>query len=179
MSNITLSPDSRLALVSQYKDNHIVIWDLSLETPFMTLPMTDKPWRPYVSSDSEYIIVADKSGEAKVIDSWGGEVVKSVKIQGEPLSIRTGWIETLGIIESKKHLDIFDLTSDNAYSLPLKKQLIELVVVSDSKTLFATQEGSSKLFVYDIRRNQRLKEIETGLKQPNHLAMAITNTVCH
>ncbi|UJF17280.1 WD40 repeat domain-containing protein [Vibrio sp. SS-MA-C1-2] len=179
VSDITLSPDSRLALVSQYKDNSVVVWDLSIEAPFGTFHFDSTPYRPYVSSDSEHIIIADEQGRAKVIESWGGETIQEFQLKGSPESIRTGWIETMGIIESSGHLDIFNLTDHSINSINLQHDLKEMVVVSDSKTLFATQTDSSKLFVYDIRANKLRKEIRTGLTQPNLLAMGITNTVCH
>ncbi|GAB3531611.1 YncE family protein [Photobacterium alginatilyticum] len=180
VSDLTLSPDARLALASQYKDNSVVVWDLSMEMEFNTFKFDSTPWRPYVSSDSEYIVLASENGSAQVIESWGGEVVKEFKLTGSPKSVRTGWIETMGIIESKGALDIFELASDKpVQSVPLKHKLKEVVVVSDSKTLFATQEGSSKLFVFDIRTNKVLHEIDTRLKAPNLLVMGITNTVCH
>ncbi|MGR5194031.1 YncE family protein [Vibrio rotiferianus] len=180
VSELTLSPDARLALTSQYKDNAVVVWDLSMEMEFNTFQFDSQPWRPYVSSDSEYIVLASENGQARVVESWGGAVVKEFKLTGAPKSIRTGWIETMGIIESKDALDIFELGSDApVQSVSLKNHLREVVVVSDSKTLFATQEGSSKLFVYDIRTNKVLKEIDTKLSKPHLLAMGITNTVCH
>ncbi|MGR5499825.1 YncE family protein [Vibrio sp. DNB22_10_4] len=180
VSELTLSPDARLALASQYKDNSVVVWDLSMEMEFNTFHFDSQPWRPYVSSDSEYIVLASENGQAQVIESWGGEVVKELKLTGAPKSIRTGWIETMGIIESKGALDIFELSTNTpVQSVSLSNDLREVVVVSDSKTLFATQEGSSKLFVYDIRTNKVLKEIDTKLAKPHLLAMGITNTVCH
>ncbi len=180
VSELTLSPDARLALASQYSDNSVVVWDLSMEMTFNTFHFNSQPWRPYVSSDSEYIVLASKNGQAQVVESWGGEVVKELKLTGAPKSIRTGWIETIGIIESKGALDIFELATDKpVQSVSLTNDLREVVVVSDSKTLFATQEGSSKLFVYNIRTNEVLKEIDTKLSKPHLLAMGITNTVCH
>ena len=180
VSELTLSPDARLALTSQYSDNSVVIWDLSMGNEMGHYAFDSTPWRPYVSSDSEHILLASKNGKAQVIESWGGEIVKEFTLSGEPQSIRTGWIEQIGIIESRKTLDIFDLTDkEPATSVPLSNELGDVVVVSDSKTLFATQRNSSKLFVYDIRSKKRLSEIDTKLQAPKLLAMGITNTVCH
>ncbi|EGR0753418.1 WD40 repeat domain-containing protein [Vibrio vulnificus] len=180
VSELTLSPDARLALVSQYKDNSVIVWDLMMNMRMSSYQFESAPWRPYVSSDSEYIVLASEDGSAQVIESWGGKVVKEFKLSGTPQSIRTGWIEQMGIIESPKALDIFELTSDKpATSVPLKSELGEVVIVSDSKTLFATQKDSSKLFVYDIRSKKILNEIDTKLAAPNLLSMGITNTICH
>ncbi|CDT51969.1 conserved exported hypothetical protein [Vibrio coralliirubri] len=180
VSELTLSPDARLALTSQYQDNSVVVWDLMMDAEMGSYQFDSAPWRPYVSSDSEHIVLASENGSAKVIESWGGEVVKEFKLSGAPQSIRTGWIEQMGIIESPKALDIFELASDEPItSVPLDYELGEVVVVSDSKTLFATQKGSSKLFVYDIRSKKLLNEIDTKLATPKLLSMGITNTVCH
>lgn len=180
VSELTLSPDARLALTSQYQDNSVVVWDLMIGAEMASYSFDSAPWRPYVSSDSEHIVLASENGSAKVIESWGGEVVKEFKLSGAPQSIRTGWIEQMGIIESPKALDIFELASDEPItSVPLDYELGEVVVVSDSKTLFATQKGSSKLFVYDIRSKKLLNEIDTKLAAPKLLSMGITNTVCH
>jgi len=180
VSAITLSPDARLALVSQYQSNSVYIWDLFMEEHFATVTMTDKPWRPYVSSDSEHIIVIANDGKGAVINAWSGEEVRQLQLPVKPTSIRTGWLESIGIIESATNLAIFDLGNDKPIlNVPLIKPLLELVVVSDSKTLFATQQGSSDLMVFDIRSQQSKAPINTGLTHPNLLVMGITNTVCH
>ncbi|UPR53523.1 WD40 repeat domain-containing protein [Vibrio cyclitrophicus] len=180
VSELTLSPNARLALASQYQDNSVVVWDLMMDAEMGSYQFDSAPLRPYVSSDSEHIVLASENGTAKVIESWGGEVVKEFKLNGAPQSIRTGWIEQMGIIESPEALDIFELAADEPItSVPLNYELGEVVVVSDSKTLFATQKGSSKLFVYDIRSKKLLNEIDTKLAAPKLLSMGITNTVCH
>lgn len=186
VSDITLSPDARLALVSQYKGNAIYVWDLFTESHFNTFQMEDRPWRPYVSSDSEYMVLVAKNGQTKVVNTWSGDVVKEFKLNHAPKSVRTGWLETIGMVESEHSLALFPLTRDNAtdtqnsvIELPLSKPLNEVVVVSDSKTLFATQQGSGELFIYDIRRQKTLPSIDTKLSRPQHLVMGITNTICH
>ncbi len=180
VSELTLSPDARLALTSQYNDNSVFVWDLSLGVKMGSYSFESMPTRPYVSSDSEHIVLASEDGKAQVIESWGGEIIKEFILTGAPQSIRTGWIEQIGIIESPKALNIFDLIGEGSVtSVPLSNELGEVVVVSDSKTLFATQKNSSKLFVYDIRTKQLLSEIDTKLKAPKLLSMGITNTVCH
>lgn len=180
VSDITLSPDARLALVSEYTTNSVYVWDLFSSTHYKTYPMEAKPWRPYVSSDSEHMVFVADNGQAKVFNTWSGEAVNSFKFEHAPKSIRTGWLETIGIVESANSLNIFELTENKpATQLPLENPLNEVVVVSDSKTLFATQQDNSELFIYDIRKNKRLAPIDTGIKHPQHLVMGITNTVCH
>lgn len=180
VSALTLSPDARLALVSDHSTNSVFVWDLFNEAPYKSYPMTAKPWRPYVSSDSEHMIFVDDNGLAQIVNTWSGETVNNFQFKQAPKSIRTGWLETIGIVESEKSLNIFELTKANkATSLALKHPLNEVVVVSDSKTLFATQQNSSDLFIYDIRQNKLLPAINTGLKQPQHIVMGITNTICH
>ena len=180
VSELTLSPDTRLAMLSDYDNNSVTVWDLSMDKVQKSYSMQSKPWRPYVSSDSEHMIFSSENGHTQVINTWTQQVVKEFNIGGKPASIRTGWLESIGIIETDSSLSVFDL-NDNAapVNLPLKHKLQEVVVVSDSKTLFATQANSSALLIYDIRDNKLKSPIDTKLTQPKHLVMGITNTVCH
>ncbi|MDD1781076.1 WD40 repeat domain-containing protein [Enterovibrio sp. ZSDZ35] len=180
VSEITLSPDSRLGMVAQYDDNTVYIRDLFMNTEFATVALPSTPYRPYVSSDSEHIILADEKGKGVVINAWSGEKVRDISVGENPGALRSGWLETIGIISSDSTLSVFDIAQSTpeknvALSAPLK----EVVVVSDSKTLFATQDKSSSLFVYDIRTATQLSRIDTGLAQPLHMVMGITNTICH
>lgn len=180
ISPLTLSPDARLALVSDYKSDSVVVHDLFNEAPYSTYAMDAKPWRPYVSSDSEHMVFVSEDGKAKVINTWSGELVNEFKLGHAPRSIRTGWLETIGIVESLQSLSIFELAGDSpALQVPLATPLHDVVVVSDSKTLFATQQNSSSLFIYDIRSQTPRPTIDTGLTTPLLLAMGITNTICH
>lgn len=180
VSDVTLSPDARLAMVSDYQTNSVYVWDLFSDVHYNTYPMEAKPWRPYVSSDSEHMVFVAQNGQAQVFNTWSGEVVNSFKFEHAPKSIRTGWLETIGIVESADSLNIFELTESNLTTqLPLDNPLNEVVVVSDSKTLFATQQNSSDLFIYDIRKKQQRSAINTGIRSPQHIVMGITNTVCH
>lgn len=180
VSEITLSPDSRMALVSQPSENSVVIWDLMMKEHFKTLTFDSPAWRPYVSSDSNHIILATEKGKEYVVDSWSGEVLRALEIGKKPSAIRTGWLETIGVIETKKKLSVFAMNEDTPVrTFPIVNKLNELVVVSDSKSLFATQEGSSQVMVFDIRNGKMLPPVETGLIQPNLMAMGLTNTICH
>ncbi len=180
VSELTLSPDMRLAMLADRKNKSISVWDLSIDAPFKTYEMQAEPWRPYVSSDSEYMIFAAQNGQTMVVNAWSGDVVDEFKLNGQPSAIRTGWLETIGIVETGNEISIFSLEQkEDRVTLPLKHKLQEIVVVSDSKTLFATQKDNSELFVYDIREKQARPMIDVGLKNPRHLGMGITNTVCH
>lgn len=180
VSDISLSPDARLAMVSDYKTNSVFVWDLLMDQHYKSYPMDSAPWRPYVSADAEHMVFVSKKGQVQIFNTWSGALVNQFKIEKGPKAVRTGWLETIGIIESERYLNIFSLAKNAPVThLALENPLNEVVVVSDSKTLFATQENSSELFIYDIRFNKRLANIDTGLKAPQQLVMGITNTICH
>lgn len=180
VSDITLSPDARLAMVSDHLSRSVYVWDLFSGDHYHSYPMDSEPWRPYVSSDAEHMVFVSEAGQVQVFNTWSGALVNQFTIEGGPKSIRTGWLETIGIVESAHSLNIFTLAENTPITqLPLTAPLNEVVVVSDSKTLFATQKDRSELLIYDIRFNQRRADIDTGLKNPQHLVMGITNTVCH
>ncbi len=180
VSDISLSPDARLAMVSDYKTNSVFVWDLLMDKHYHSYPMDSAPWRPYVSADSEHMVFVSQNGQVQIFNTWSGVLVKQFKIEKSPKSIRTGWLESIGIIESEHHLTVFSLAENTPVTqVALTNPLNEVVVVSDSKTLFATQKNSSELFVYDIRFNKRLANIDTQLKAPQQLVMGITNTICH
>ncbi|EEZ00461.1 hypothetical protein VOA_000519 [Vibrio sp. RC586] len=180
VSEITLSPDSRLGMVAQYEDNTVYIQDLFMGEPFSAITLSAKPQRPYVSSDSEHIILAADNGEGVVVNAWSGEKVRDIHFGQNPSALRSGWLESIGIVAAQDRLTLFDIQSQKSeQQVALKAPLLEVVVVSDSKTLFATQQNTPTLFVYDIRTAQALAPIETGLKQPLYMVMGITNTICH
>ncbi|MCW8328381.1 WD40 repeat domain-containing protein [Photobacterium sp. SDRW27] len=180
VSEITLSPDSRLGMVAQYDSNSVYIRDLFINQDFAVIDLPSTPYRPYVSSDSEHIILASENGQGAVVNAWSGEVERSITVGKKPQSLRSGWLETIGIVASNQALTVFDIKENTPEAtISLSTPLNEVVVVSDSKTLFATQDKSTSLFVYDIRKAERLTRIETGLSQPNHMVMGITNTICH
>ena len=180
ISELTLSPDARLALVSDFKTNEVIVHDLFNETPYQRYKMAAKPWRPYVSSDSEHMIFVAEDGKAIVTNTWSGERVNEIMLGEAPRSIRTGWLETIGIVESKSMLSIFTLTGEAPVTqVRLTHPLNDVVVVSDSRTLYATQQNSSQLFIYDIRSQSLRPAIDTGLTHPTLVAMGITNTICH
>ncbi len=180
VGEITLSPDARLALVAQESDNSVYIWDLFMDTEFSRYQMSAPVFRPYVSSDSMHVILTTDNGSGVVLDAWGGNVVREIETGEAPRVIRTGWLETIGVIETASQLNVFEIQSDKpVQSLPIAGPLNEVVVVSDSKTLFATQEGSSEVLVLNIRNGEPRMPIETGLNQPNHFAMGLTNTLCN
>ncbi|NLS12499.1 WD40 repeat domain-containing protein [Vibrio sp. SM6] len=185
VSEITLSPDARLAMVAQYRNNQVIVHDLYAKQTLPAVQLSSAPLRPYVSSDSQRIIVSSHDGESVVLDAWDGKTIKSLSIGATPASIRSGWIETLGIIDGTRNqnhgqLSVFSLDEQPKLNeVSIERPLIETVVVSDSKTLFATQQGSTSLYLYDIRNQQVLAPIDTKLIEPRFLVMGITNTVCH
>ncbi|MEF2522814.1 WD40 repeat domain-containing protein [Vibrio mimicus] len=180
VSEVTLSPDARLVMVSDLTKNTVNVWDLFMEQEFANIELADTPWRPYVSSDSEHMILAAENGQGKVVNTWSGQTVKSVDFKDKTTEIRTGWLESIGVVATQSGLNVFNLTDDKpAKHFPLDAPLGDVVVVSDSKTLFATQSDSSKLLVVDLRQETLLPELETGLKTPHLIAMGLTNTICH
>ncbi len=180
VGEITLSPDARLAMVAQQDENSVYIWDLYMDRKFDSIDLQAPAFRPYVSSDSRHIILTDHDGNGRVVDAWTGETVREMDLGGAPRVVRTGWLETIGVVETDKHLSVFEIQAQTpAQTLPISGALNEVVVVADSKTLFATQDGSSEVLVMDIRTGEARAPIETGLKQPNHFAMGLTNTLCN
>ncbi|MBV7300203.1 YncE family protein [Enterovibrio paralichthyis] len=180
VSEVTLSPDARLVMVSDLTKNTVNVWDLFMEQEFANIELADTPWRPYVSSDSEHMILAAENGQGKVVNTWSGQTVKSVDFKDKTTEIRTGWLESIGVVATQSGLNVFNLTDDKpAKNFPLDAPLGDVVVVSDSKTLFATQANSSKLLVVDLRLESLLPELDTGLKSPHLIAMGLTNTICH
>ena len=180
VSEVTLSPDARLVMVGDLVNNNVSVWDLFMGQEFARIPLQSTPWRPYVSSDSEHMILAAKNGQGLVVNTWTGQTVKSIDFKDTTTEIRTGWLESIGVVATRSGLNIFNLTSKEAAKhFPLSAPLGDVVVVADSKTLFATQGGQSQLLVVDLRKERLLPALETGLKAPNLIAMGLTNTICH
>lgn len=180
VSEVTLSPDARLVMVGDLDKNSVTIWDLFMEQEFVKIALESKPWRPYVSSDSEHIILAGENGHGLVVNSWSGEVVKRIDFKDKTTEIRTGWLESIGVVATQSGLNIFNLTDKQPPKhFSMDAPLGDVVVVADSKTLFATQRNSDQLVVLDLRKEVLLPTVKTGLKNPHLIAMGLTNTICH
>ncbi|MGR5206811.1 WD40 repeat domain-containing protein [Vibrio sp. PNB23_22_7] len=180
VSEVTLSPDARLVMVGDLEKNTVTVWDLFMEQEFAKVTLEDTPWRPYVSSDSEHMILAAENGQGLVVNSWSGQTVKKIDFKDQTTEIRTGWLESIGVVATKSGVNVFNLTNDKPTKhFVLNAPLGDVVVVADSKTLFATQGNSSALLVLDLRKETLLAPLETGLKKPHLIAMGLTNTICH
>ncbi|WP_322804212.1 WD40 repeat domain-containing protein [Vibrio alfacsensis] len=180
VSEVTLSPDARLVMVGDLNKNTVTVWDLFMEQEFAKITLEDTPWRPYVSSDSEHMILAAQNGQGLVVNSWSGQTVKKIDFKDQTTEIRTGWLESIGVVATKSGVNVFNLTNDKPTKhFVLDAPLGDVVVVADSKTLFATQGNSSALLVLDLRKETLLAPLETGLKKPHLIAMGLTNTICH
>ncbi|MFI3276042.1 WD40 repeat domain-containing protein [Vibrio sp.] len=180
VSQVTLSPDARLAMVGDLSKNRVAVWDLFMEKEFANISLDAKPWRPYVSSDSEHMILAAENGLGLVVNSWTGQTVKTIDFKDRTTEIRTGWLESIGVVATQSGLNVFNLTTEKpAKHFSLTAPLGDVVVVSDSKTLFATQGDSSELLVLDLRKETLMPAVNTGLTRPNLIAMGLTNTICH
>ncbi|MGF1688770.1 YncE family protein [Photobacterium japonica] len=180
VSEVTLSPDARLVMVGDLANNTVSVWDLFMGQESARIPLQSTPWRPYVSSDSEHMILAAQNGQGLVVNTWTGQTVKTIDVKDTTTEIRTGWLESIGVVATQSGLNIFNLTSkDEAKHFPLAAPLGDVVVVADSKTLFATQGDNSHLLVVDLRKERLLPALDTGLKAPHLIAMGLTNTICH
>ncbi|MGR5236382.1 copper chaperone PCu(A)C [Vibrio alfacsensis] len=103
VSEVTLSPDARLVMVGDLKKNTVTVWDLFMEQEFAKVTLEDTPWRPYVSSDSEHMILAAENGQGLVVNSWSGQTVKKIDFKDQTTEIRTGWLESIGVVATTAH----------------------------------------------------------------------------
>ncbi len=179
-SDLTLSPDSRIALVSTKSSKRMWVRDIYTKRIVAEVLLEGAPLRPYVSSSSKHIVVATAGRQTLVVDAWTNHILNTIEVGDETSMVRTGWLETKGIVSSQGKLHLFDLVGDKKErSFPVEGQVGGMIVVSDSKTLFATQSDSDELLVLDIRREEVLASVPTGLISPSQIAMGITNTLCH
>ncbi|MFS1424890.1 WD40 repeat domain-containing protein [Shewanella sp. 10N.286.48.B5] len=180
VSEITLTPDSRLGMVSIPKDHKVHIWDFISNKDWKWLDFDAEVARPYVTSDSQHIVLAANNGNIKIIDAYSKNTIKELNIGAKANKIRTGWLERVAAVESRKGLHIFNLKGDNKITLlPTEGHTRDMVVVSDSKSMFSSHDNSSDIKVVDLRKLSGKTDIKTQLIQPNHIVMGLTNTICH
>ena len=175
-----MTPDLRYALVSRFDSESLVVWNLMSHQIEKVMDIPGLDWRPYVSSDSNSIIVSSNQGETTVIDSWTLALSKKIKTNKKPEKIRTGWLESVGITETESAIYTYDLVgSEPTKSLTTSGRTLAMTVVSDSKTLFTTTANSQDISAINIRTGKEVETIQTKLKQPYLLEMGLTNTACH
>ncbi|USD39364.1 MULTISPECIES: WD40 repeat domain-containing protein [Ferrimonas] len=180
VSEITLSPDSRLGLVSEPAHNRVHIWDFTQNKDWRWLTFNSPVQRPYVTSNSEHLLFVSDRGEIAILNAYSGQWVNRFQTEAGIRQIRTGWLERIGVVDAPSGFYVFNLTGDpNPRHFDAKGAAIDLVVVSDSKSMFSTTEGSQAISVLDLRKVKARSPIVTQLKQPNHIAMGLTNTICH
>ncbi len=180
VSEITLTPDSRLGMVSEPAKKQVHIWDFTQRKDWRILDFEHAVARPYVTSDSEHILFASTAGEIAILNAYSGLWVNRFNTEAGIRQIRTGWLERIGVVEAPSGFYVFNITGDpQPKHFPTQGSAIDLVVVSDSKSMFSTSEGSTAVSVLDLRKVKARTSIQTQLKQPNHIAMGLTNTICH
>ncbi|MFV0431296.1 MAG: hypothetical protein ACK5MJ_03860 [Alphaproteobacteria bacterium] len=179
VSNTSLSANSLFAMVTS--QNNLLIYNRVENKKLAPVRLSQDGLlgRPYFSSDSKNIVVASNDGQAFILKPWLLHSPRIISIAYPPNIIRTGWLESLGIISGQSKITIFPLDKeDKSKDIPTQGYVNDMVVTSDSKRLFATQSESTKVKVINLR-SQEVKDIETNLKQPHLIVMGRTNTVCN
>lgn len=178
VSDISLSANSLLALVSS--DNQLIMYNRVEKQQYSPIILDGQLNRPYMSADSKNILVASDNGKAYVIKPWQPFAKYSVNIGAAPNIIRTGWLEKVGVISGYNQIDIFPI-DDKGKNTTIKAEgyIKDMVVTTDSKSLFAVQSQSTKIKSINLRNHEVLDDIETHLTKPKQIIMGRTNTVCN
>ncbi len=180
VTDITLSPDTRLGMVSEIGTKQVHIWDFSSRKDWRWLTFDAPIARPYVTSDSNHLVFTSSNGEISIMHGYSGEWISRFQTEPGVAQIRTGWLERIGVVEGPSGYFVFNLSAEPApVHFPTQGSALDLVVISDSKSLFATNQGSKAISVLDLRSVSARAPIMTALEQPNRIAMGLTNTVCH
>ncbi|MFI3247462.1 MAG: WD40 repeat domain-containing protein [Ferrimonas sp.] len=180
VSDIILSPDARLAMVSDLSHNQVHIWDMQAGQDWRWLPFSAPVQQAYVTSDSQHLLFSSQAGEIGIVHGQTGEWISRFQTDVGSNQLRTGWLERVGVVATPSALVVFKLAPEPEPSrFATAGPVHDLVVVSDSKLLFASTANSTNITVLDLRLVSSRPEISTRLTQPNRIAMGRTNAICH
>ncbi len=179
LAETSIMPDSSFGLIAEA--NNLIIKNI-FEDKQIKLDFKATLNRAFVSINNQTVIISDKSNNIYLINPNNKQISTQFHLDNNIQTIKTGWLETIGIAITTDSINAFELKGNNSKNIT-KTKLTGIVnddlVMSDSKIMIFTQQNSKNLHIYNIRNKSLDGEISLELTQPNLVSMGLTNTACH
>jgi DNA-binding beta-propeller fold protein YncE len=182
LSALSRSADGLLGFISGTSTDEVFVINLRDFSLLATIKVPPNPDRPWGTADGRYMFVAGgTSNTVSAIATDNLRLQYSVRLADRPLSIHSGWLDTVAAITTESGNIVF-IEVDSGKVLQqhqLQQRPLEAIVTSDSKTLAVPLAGSGKFAFFDMR-NQTLGKTLTGLPLDiGEASIAVSNNLCH
>lgn len=182
LTALSRSADGLLGFVSGASTDEIYVINLRDFSLLASIRVPPEPGRPWGTADGRYMFVAGRSGNTvSAISTDSLRLAYSIRLEDRPLSIHSGWLDTVAAITTESGKVIFiDVDSGKVLKQhQLKQRPQEAIVTSDSKTLAMPLSGSGEFAFFNMR-NQAMQKTLRGLPQDiGEASIAVSNNLCH
>lgn len=158
---VVLSPDERIAFVTEERHDRLVVLDLVARVPADTISVGERPIDVAITPDGRKLYVANAdSRDVSVIDVERGEVTATIIIGGVPgeIGITKDGARAYVTNVDRGVVSVLDLSSDQVVSgLQLRGDSARgLAFAPDGETLYVASTGTRSggfLVTIDVQRN--------------------------
>jgi len=182
LSALSRSADGLLGFVSGTDTDKVFVIKLTDLSLLATIRVPPNPDRPWGTADGRYMFVA--SGVSNTVSAIATDSLRlkySVRFDDRPLSIHSGWLDTVAAITTKTGNIVFiDVDSGEVLKKhELGQRPLGAIVTSDSKTMALPLPGSGEFTFFNMR-NQELEKTLDGLPLDiGEASIAVSNNLCH
>lgn len=182
LSALSRSADGLLGFVSGTSTDEVFVVNLHDFSLLATIKVPPNPDRPWGTADGRFMFIAGgTSNTVSAISTDNLRLQYSVRLADRPLSIHSGWLDTVAAITTASGSVVF-IEVDSGKVLQqhqLAERPLEAIVTSDSKTLAVPLAGSGQFAFFDMR-NQTIGKTLTGLPRDlGEASIAVSNNLCH
>jgi len=182
LSALSRSADGLLGFVSGVSTNEVFVINLRDLSLLTTVRVPPTPGRPWGTADGRYMFVAGQSSNTvSAIATDTLRLTYSVRLDDRPLSIHSGWLDTVAAITGQSGSVVFiDVDSGKVLEKhQLEQRPLEAIVTSDSKTMAMPLPGNGELVFFNMR-NQAMEKTLQGLPfDIGEVSIAVSNNLCH
>lgn len=182
LSALSRSADGLLGFVSGSSTDEVFVVNLRDLSLLATVRVPPNPNRPWGTADGRYMFVAGQSSNTvSAIATDSLRLAYSVRLEDRPLSIHSGWLDTVAAITTESGGVVFiDVASGKILKQhQLEQRPLEAIVTSDSKTMAMPLPGNGEFTFFNMR-NQAMEKTLRGLpRDMGEASIAVSNNLCH
>ncbi len=182
LSALSRSADGLLGFVSDTGSDKVFVVNLTDLSLLATVRVPPNPGRPWGTADGRYMFVAGRSSNTvSAIATDSLRLKYSVRLDDRPLSIHSGWLDTVaGITTETGNVVFIDVDSGKVLKkYQLKQRPLEAIVTSDSKTMALPLPGNGELAFFNMRDQVMVKMLRGLPRDIGEASIAVSNNLCH
>lgn len=182
LSALSRSADGLLGFVSGAGTNEVFVINLRDFSLLASVRVPPNPDRPWGTADGRYMFVAGlASNTVSAIATDTLRLKYSVRLDDRPLSIHSGWLDTVAAITTESGNVVFiDVeTGEILKQHQLNHRPMEAIVTSDSKTLAVPLNGNGNFAFFDMRNQSIMKTLHDLPLDMGAASLAVSNNLCH